>query len=309
MMRDPYTVLGVTRNASQDDIKKAYRKLAKDLHPDRHPDDSSAADRFKEVSAAYNLLGDAEQRGRFDRGEIDAEGQERAPKGFYRTHAGGGEDPFAGFGGGGGGPGGPGGAKGFEDLFGDMFANFRGGRQPQRGRDRKYTLTVDFLEAARGASRRLTLPDGRQLDVRIPPGLVDGQQIRLKGQGEQAPGGAAGDALIEVTVRAHPLYQRKGADIHVELPISLAEAVLGAKIKAPTIHGDVTVTVPEGSSSGRMLRLKGKGIKGRKGAADGDQIVRLKIVLPEGDDPELREFVRGWSRGGRFDARAGLKTD
>jgi DnaJ-class molecular chaperone len=300
MMRDPYTILGVTKGASQDDIKKAYRKLAKDLHPDRHPDDARASERFKDVSAAYTLLGDAKQRGRFDRGEIGPDGQEKAPQGFYRGGGAGGargED----FGGGG---------RGFDDLFGDMFTNFRGGRQQARGRDRKYSLSVSFLEAGRGANRRITLPDGRKLDVRIPAGVEEGQQIRLKGQGEQGgPNGEAGDALIEVSVKTHPLYERRGSDIHIELPISLAEAVLGAKVKAPTIHGDVTVTVPEGSSSGRTLRLKGKGIAARRNQPAGDQMVRLKIVLPEGQDEDLKNFVRGWKQGESFDARAGLKTD
>ncbi|ANK82306.1 MAG: molecular chaperone DnaJ [Rhizobiales bacterium NRL2] len=303
MMRDPYTVLGVGRNASQEDIKKAYRKLAKDLHPDRHPGDSSAADRFKEVSAAYNLLGDVDQRARYDRGEIGPDGQERMSRTQYRTYTGpeGGEEGFGGFHGGG--------ARGFEDIFGDIFTSFRGGRQQARGRDRKYTLDVSFLEAARGANRRLTLPGGKTLDVRIPAGLEDGQQIRLKGQGDAPPGGAPGDALIEVSVKPHPLYTRRGQDIHIELPISLTEAVLGAKIKAPTIHGDVTVTVPEGSNTGRTLRLKGKGIVNRKSGQDGDQYVRLKIVLPDGKDPELQQFVKSWSRGEAFDARADLKTD
>ncbi len=303
MMRDPYTVLGVGRSASQDDIKKAYRKLAKDLHPDRHPGDSAAADRFKDVSAAYGLLSDTEQRGRYDRGEIGPDGQERAPKGFYRSTGqpgagpgAGGEDPF-------------GGARGFEDIFGDMFSNFRNARQPVKGRDRKYALKVDFLEAARGASRRLNLPDGRKLDVRIPAGLEDGRQIRLKGQGEQVQGAAPGDALIEVSVRPHPLYERRGRDIHIELPISLSEAVLGARIKAPTIHGDVTVSVPEGSSSGRTLRLKGKGIVPRGAEQPGDQLVKLKIVLPDGGDQELRDFVRNWKGAGSMDVRAGMKTD
>jgi len=304
MMRDPYTILGVTKTASQDDIKQAYRKLAKDLHPDRHPGDAKTADRFKEVSAAYHLLGDGQQRQRYDRGEIDASGQEKAPQGFHRGQGGG--RGFEGFGGNAGG-----GARGFEDMFGDMFSNFRGGagRQASKGRDRKYTLTVEFLEAMRGANRRLTLPDGRKLDVRIPAGLESGQQIRLKGQGEQAPGAAPGDALIEVTVKNHALYERRGNDIFIELPISLEEAVLGARIKAPTIHGDVTVSVPEGSNSGRTLRLKGKGVAGAKGRADGDQLVKLKIVLPEGPDPELQAFVRNWKRSRAFDARAGLKTD
>ena len=191
-----------------------------------------------------------------------------------------------------------------------MFTNFRAGRQQAKGRDRKYSLSVSFLEAARGANRRITLPDGRKLDVRIPAGVEEGQQIRLKGQGEQGgANGQAGDALIEVSVKPHPLYERRGNDIHIELPISLAEAVLGAKVKAPTIHGDVTVTVPEGSSSGRTLRLKGKGIAARRNQPAGDELVRLKIVLPDGGDEDLKDFVRNWKRGENHDARAGLKTD
>lgn len=305
-MRDPYKVLGVERNASQDDIKKAYRRLAKELHPDRHPGDSATAERFKEVSAAYNLLGDAEQRKRYDRGEIDAEGQERAPHGFHRAYAGGARDAeevfrdFGGFGG----------ARGFEDIVGDIFGNFRSARAQQRGRDRKYSLTVEFLEAARGGSRRLTLPGGRTLDVRIPAGIESGQQIRLKGQGDPGLNGApAGDALIEVQVRPHPLFERRGRDIHLELPISLTEAVLGAKITAPTIHGDVTVTVPKGSNTGRTLRLKDKGIRDPKTGEAGDAYVKLRIVLPDAADAELEAFVKGWTKGRQHDPRAGIVSD
>ncbi len=295
-MKDPYTVLGVSKAASQEDIKKAYRSLAKELHPDRHPDDTATAERFKEVSAAYNLLGDAAQRARFDRGEIGADGQERAPHGFHYAGAGG--DDF-----------GRGGNRGFEDIVGDIFGGFRGGRSgPIRGRDRKYSLTVDFLEAARGGNRRLTLPGGRTLDVRIPEGLESGQQIRLKGQGDQAPGGTAGDAMIEVTVRPHPMFTREGRDIHLDLPVSLREAVLGAKITAPTIHGDVTINIPPTSNAGRVLRLKGRGIRNPKDQSAGDQYVKLKVVLPEKADPELEAFVKGWSQGEKHDPRAGLRT-
>lgn len=295
-MKDPYSVLGVTKAASQDDIKKAYRSLAKELHPDRHPDDTATADRFKEVSAAYNLLGDAGQRARFDRGEIGADGQERAPHGFHYAGAGG--DDF-----------GRGGGRGFEDIVGDIFGGFRGGRTgPVRGRDRKYSLAVDFLEAARGGNRRLTLPGGRTLDVRIPEGLESGQQIRLKGQGDQAPGGSAGDAMIEVSVRPHPIFTREGRDIHLELPISLREAVLGAKITAPTIHGDVTINIPRTSNAGRVLRLKGRGIRNPKDQTAGDQYVKLKVVLPETADPALEAFVESWKQGETQDPRAGLRT-
>ncbi|MEC9347032.1 MAG: J domain-containing protein [Pseudomonadota bacterium] len=300
-MRDPYSVLGVARGASQDDIKKSYRKLAKELHPDRHPGDEAAVDRFKEVSAAYDLLGDADKRARFDRGEIDADGQERGPR-FHHAGAGAGggpDDMFSGFGFGGAGP------RGFEDIVGDLFGGRRGARTQARGRDRKYSLQIEFLEAARGGSRRLTLPGGKPLDVRIPAGIEEGQQIRLKGQGEPGPNGADGDALIEVSIRPHAFFRREGLDIHMELPISLAEAVLGGKVMAPTVHGDVAVAVPKGSNAGRTLRLKGKGI--RKGGEEGDQYVKLKIVLPDGEDPELEAFVKGWSRGKGHDPRGGMR--
>lgn len=299
-MKDPYSILGVTRAASQEEIKRAYRGLAKELHPDRHPGDSAAAERFKEVSAAYNLLGDAAQRARFDRGEIGADGAEKAPHGYHYANAGG-ADEFT--------RGGFSGPRGFEDIVGDIFGGFRGGRGgPVRGRDRKYSLTVDFLEAARGGNRRLTLPGGKTLDVRIPEGLEDGQQIRLKGQGDQPQGGTAGDAMIEVSVRLHPLFSRDGRDINLELPISLREAVLGAKITAPTIHGDVTISIPKGSNAGRVLRLKGRGIRNPKDNSAGDQYVKLKVVLPEVPDAELEKFVRGWRQGEDHDPRAGLRS-
>ncbi len=311
-MRDPYTVLGVSKTASHDELKKAYRKLAKELHPDRNPGDTKLGERFKEVSAAYAIVGDEENRKKFDRGEIDANGNDRAP----------------GFGAGGAGAGGAygGGFRGArgprremfeefgigEDIFADLFGGgFRRGGAGgtggfrARGADRKYALSVGFLDAARGGKRRINLPDGKALDVAIPPGIQDGQQIRLKGQGD--PGNAgAGDGIIEISVEPHPFFERKGNDIHVELPISLREAVLGGKINAPTVDGMVTITVPKSASSGTTLRLKGKGVKPRGADAAGDQYVKLKVLLPKKPDPALEKLVEEWEDD--TDVRAGFSV-
>lgn len=296
-MNDPYDVLGVKRNASQDDIKKAYRKLAKQLHPDTHPGDDAIEERFKRVSAAYAILSDPEMRARYDRGEVDASGQERA--GFHFDHAGGGPGGFAG---------------GFnvEDILGDLFggrfgggpAGGRTGGMRARGQDVTYAIKVDFFDAAKGGSRRVTLEGGRTLDITIPAGIADGQTIRLKGQGHAGLGGGpAGDALIKVEVEPHPIFTRDGDAVRMELPITLAEAVLGAKIEVPTIDGPVTMTVPPGTSSGDTLRLKGKGLKRAKSSARGDQFVRVKLVLPAKMDPKLTEFVREWSTEHPYSAR------
>lgn len=304
-MRDPYTVLGVSRSASDDEIKRAYRALAKELHPDRNPDDKKIGERFKEVSAAYHILGDKDLRGKFDRGEIDAGGQPRAPRFEYAQGAGPG--------------GGPGGAGGFsfnfgggdaDDIlreFGDIFggrARARGRTGPRRGPDLTYQLAVDFLDAAAGATRRVTLPGGKSLDVRIPAGIDDGQVIRLKGQGGDNPwGGEAGDALIEVKINPHPHFRREGRDIHLRLPIGLHEAVLGAKVQAPTVHGPVTLTLPKGSNAGRTLRLKGKGLAASGGQPAGDQYVTLEVVLPDEPDAELEAFIRKWADKHDYDVR------
>ena len=294
-MRDPYDVLGVARDASETDIKRAYRQIAKETHPDTNPGDALVEQRFKEASSAYDLLSDKEKRAQFDRGEIDAEGKPKADFAFNRAYSGGG-----GFGFGGGG--------GMDDIFSDLFGG-RGGRRGGFGQipgaDVRYTVRIDFLSAVKGVRRRINRHDGKTLDVNIPAGTEDGQSLRLKGQGLQGKGGGpAGDAYVEVQVDPHPYFVRDKADIEVELPISIDEAILGAKVKVPTIDGTVTVTVPPNSSSGTRLRLKGRGVPGNgsKGTA-GDQYVRLKITLPDKPDEELAEFMREWSKTRPTDVR------
>jgi DnaJ-class molecular chaperone len=287
---DPYAALGLARSAGQDDIRKAYRKLAKELHPDVRPNDRAAEERFKRVTAAFNILSDSTQKARFDRGEIDADGNERMFS--ARGGAGGARSPaYAG--------GAPGEAP-FDlgDIFADLFGSGAGGSAGprgfgrMRGRDVRIPLDVDFLDAVNGARRRVQLAEGRTLDITIPPGVETGQVLRLKSQGGAGvQGGPPGDALVELRVRSHPHFRREGADIHLDLPISLTEAVEGAKIPAPTITGPVQLTVPAGSKSGAVLRLKGKGVGG-----GGDQFVKLVVMLPEGPDEDLKKFVKKWPR-------------
>jgi DnaJ-class molecular chaperone len=303
--KDPYEVLGVAKGASQDEIHKAYRKLAKKLHPDLNPGNAESAERFKEVASAHDLLGDPEKRARYDRGEIDASGAERPQQRYYREYAdaGGARQYHS--------------SAGFEDLgdasdlFADLFGRGRGGARSarMRGQDVQYRLEVDFLEAVRGGKQRITLPDGNALDLTIPEGATDGQALRLKGKGGQGIGGGPpGDALIELIIRPHPLFVRQGDDIVVELPITIDEAVLGGKIEAPTVSGRVALTVPKGSSSGQTLRLRGKGVKRRDGKGNGDQLVRLKVVLPPLIDGELEEFIQRWRERHRYDPRADMRT-
>lgn len=301
-MRDLYDILGVPRGANAADIKSSYRRLAKELHPDRNPNNPKVAERFKEISAAYDILGDAASRGRYDRGEIDAQGHERmresrrprSQAGAGGPGAGGpGADFFSGFGFGGGGGGGN------EDIFADLFARGRRGRGARlRGGDRRYTISVSFLDAARGGRRRIGLAEERTLDVNIPAGIDNGQVIRLKGQGEPGIGGEAGDALIEVRVEDHSFFTRKGFDVHVELPVTLKEAVHGARIECPTIDGMVALKVPKRSNTGTQLRLRERGIADAKTAKRGDQHVTLRIVLENAADPALERFVQDWSPKG-----------
>lgn len=286
MSWDPYAALGIPKSSSADEVRKAYRKLAKELHPDVRPNDKAATERFKRVTAAFNLLSDETQRARFDRGEIDADGNERAT-----------------FQPGGGGFGGFAGARTrgqrgdvFEDLFDGLFTR-GGGRQgfgPQRGEDVRYRMEVDFLDAVNGGRRRVTMSDGRSLDLAIPAGLTSGQTLRLKNQGlPGANNGPAGDALVEITVGQHPVFRREGDDIRMDLRISLAEAVEGGKAPVNTPSGMVSLSIPPGSNSGDILKLRGKGVQTRPNP--GDLLVRLFIVLPKKDDAELKAFVKGWS--------------
>jgi len=303
MSSDPYKTLGVSHDASQEDIRKAYRKLAKELHPDLRPGDRKAEDRFKEVSAAYHLVGDPERRARFDRGEIDASGAERPEHQFYRHHAesdgGGRYHSSAGF-------------QDFEDVS-DLFADLlgrRGGAERTfraRGPDIQYHLEIEFLEAASGAKKRITMPGGQYLDLTIPAGTRDGSMLRLKDKGGPGLGdGQPGDALIQITVKPHRIFRREGDDIVIDLPLTLDEAVLGGKVEVPTISGRVNLTVPENANTGDVLRLRGKGIKPAAGKA-GDQRVVLQVTLPEEADSELKEFITKWRRTHRYDPRGDLR--
>jgi DnaJ-class molecular chaperone len=296
-VRNPYEVLGVPLTATAVEIQKAYRKLAKKLHPDLNPGDKSAEEKFKEVSGAYDLIGDTEKRKRFDSGEIDESGTERPQHQYYRDFASSGRghpyadsSSYADF-------------MDEEDAFADLLRRSQQARANRRGHDLHYTLPIAFMDSITGAEKRLTLPDGGVLDVNIPPGLVDGQILRLKGKGASGAGkGGPGDALIEVEVLPDSRFSRKGDDLHLELPISLSEAVLGGKIRVPTPTGAVTMSVPKGSNTGTTLRLKGKGAP-HKGGGQGDEYVKLKIVLPKTSDLDLEAFVQNWDKGKTFDPR------
>ena len=301
-MADPYQTLGVSRTASEADIKKAYRKLAKELHPDRNKDNPKAAEKFSQVTNAYDLLNDKDKRARFDRGEIDGDGNPAAPFGF----GGGGAGPRPGAGGfrqqfdfGG---------EGadmsdiFEGMFGGArrggfsggFGGFGGGgrREAPKGNTITYALKVPFIDAATLSPQRVTLGDGKTIDLKLPAGVETGTQMRLAGKGEPGPGGA-GDAIVAIEVSPHAFFIRDGDDVRLDLPISLSEAVLGGKVKVPTVERPVMLTVPPGTSSGKTLRLKGKGFH-RKDGGRGDQLITLIIDIPA-DDAALQRFAAEWS--------------
>jgi DnaJ-class molecular chaperone len=301
-MADPYTTLGVARTASEKDIKSAYRKLAKELHPDRNKGKPDASERFSDVTKAYDLLSDSTKRAQFDRGEIDAEGNPAHPfggGGFGGGGFGGARGPQGGFGGRG-----PQGGFGNEDVdLGDIFEGLFGGggargRQqsrrapPQKGADIAYRLRVSFIDAATLAPQRITLADGKTIDLKLPKGVEHGTQMRLKGKGEKGPGGN-GDGLVTIDIDAHPLYQREGDNVRFDLPITLDEALRGAKVKLPTVDGAVMMTIKPGTHGGTVLRLKGKGFSTKKGAR-GDQLVTLEIQLPD-DLDSLNERLEGWT--------------
>lgn len=311
MTKDPYATLGLKKTATAEEIKKAFKKLVRSSHPDLNPDDAGAEERFKAVSAAYDLLKDPETRARFDAGEIDASGAERPQRQYYRdfTEKPGAQSyrPGSGFEGFGGDPG---------DIFAEMLrqrgrgAGGATGSQGQGysmpGPDLHFSLEVPFLDAARGARTRVTLPGGESLDVQIPQGTEDGQTLRLRGKGGPGfGGGPAGDALVVISVRSHPVFSREGDDIRVTLPVTIDEAVLGGKVTAPTIDGPVSLTIPRGASSGRMLRLRGRGMK-RAGAQPGDQLVEIQVVTPKDPDARLVAFLTEWRETHAQDPRKGM---
>jgi len=302
-MADPYSTLGIAKSASEAEIKSAYRKLAKELHPDKNKDNPKASEKFSDVTKAYDLLSDKTKRGQFDRGEIDGEGNPAMPFGYggggFRGDPRGQAGGFGGFGGEGADFGGI-----FDELFGGRggagggpFGGF-GGRSapPQKGANVSYRLAVSFIDAATQAPQRITLADGGTIDLKLPAGVETGTQMRLGGKGQPGPGGN-GDGIVTISVKDHPFYVREGANIRLDLPVTLNEAVQGAKIKVPTVDGPVMLSIPAGSTSGRVMRLKGKGFS-QKGGERGDQLVRLVVDLPA-DDAALAEFVGAWT-----DARA-----
>jgi DnaJ-class molecular chaperone len=336
-MRDPYDVLGVQKNASPASIKSAFRKLAKKLHPDANKNDQKSAAKFAELNAAYEIVGDEDKRKAFDRGEIDAEGKPRfqgfpgggrgpwgQPGGQAGGHAGGAQDGhFESFTWGpgsfqrhSGGPRGGFGGGGFDDILKEMFggaagAGPRSGRRTQfepgdfgggaAGQDVSGTVTITLEEVATGTTRRVHLPSGKEIEAKVPAGLSDGQTIRLKGQGLPGPGGSAGDALITVNIAPHDTFERDGANLRLELPVTLYEAVLGGRVRVPTLDGAVELSIPRGTSSGRTMRVKGKGLPSKDGA--GDLYATVRIVLPDEPDPELEALMKKWRDGKPYDPR------
>jgi DnaJ-class molecular chaperone len=323
-MRDPYQILGVTKGASEAEVKSAYRKLAKKLHPDANKHDPKAASHFAELNAAYEIVGDDEKRKAFDRGEIDAEGKPRfqgyegfgAQPGGGGFHRGPGGAHFEGFSYGPDGFQRTGGAGGFEDILRDMFGGAaRGGRgaqfepedfgAPATGQDLHAMLTVSLPEAAKGSKARVHLPTGKDIEVKIPAGIASGQTIRLKGQGWPSATGKAGDALITVNVAPHSLFKPDGTDLRLDLPITLYEATLGGKVRVPTLDGAVELAIPAGTNSGRTFRLKGKGLKAKSGT--GDLLATVRIVLPEGKDDAFNELMKKWRDEKPYDPREDME--
>ena len=313
-MRDPYQILGVAKSASEAEIKKAFRNLAKKHHPDTHAGDETAKKRFQEISAAYDILGDKDKRAKYDAGEIDEGGN---PRGFDPRAGGFRGNPFGGAPGGGerefhfswddrGG----GDAQGFsaEDIFSELMGGRGRGRanRPARGEDFAVAITASFAESVIGGTRRIVLTNGEQIDVKIPAGLKDGQQIRVKGRGGAGRnGGPNGDVLIQVTVAPHPFMSRDGNDLRMDLPVTLKEAVLGAKVPVPTLSGALNLSIPANSNSGAVLRLKGKGVPAHGSQTAGDLYVRLVVALPDRPDAALKSFAEGWQSS--FDPRARMR--
>jgi DnaJ-class molecular chaperone len=315
-MRDPYEVLGLAKSASAGEIKSAFRRLAKKFHPDQSKE-PRAKEKFAEINSAYEIVGDEKKRAQFDQGEIDAEGKPRHPgfEGFTRARRGrasqGAGSDFShfsfDFG-----EGESGGAAGVDPDFLSELFNLRGGgsarsRAPLRGDDVEAAAVVPLAVAAAGGSARVTLPTGKTLDVAVPKGVEEGKQIRLRGQGQPgARGGPAGDALVTIRYAPHPLFKVEGRDLRLDLPITLYEAVLGAKVRAPTLSGEVEISVPQGASSGRVLRLRGKGLPAAGDSSQGDLLATVRIVLPSGADADLEALMRRWRDAKPYDPRAGL---
>ena len=317
-MRDPYEVLGVPRSANAAAIKSAYRKLAKKYHPDTNKNDPKAAARFAELNSANEIIGDEDKRKQFDSGEIDADGKPRFqgfPGGGPRGRAGGFETHTFRTGGGGAGAGG----GGFEDILNSMFgaAAARGGRAGAGGGGARFdfdpgtmamdldlsvAMTVSLEEAVKGAEKRVRLPTGKELNVKIPPGVVAGQQIRLKGQGETAPGHPPGDLLITVSIAPHAFFKVDGSDLRLDLPITLYEAVLGGKVRVPTLGSAVELSIPKNTSSGRTFRLKGKGLP--KAGGNGDLLVTTRVMLPDGNNAELEALMQKWREAHPYNPRS-----